>query len=331
MNDIKNDKIAVIGGGAWGCAIANVLSDNHQSVTVFTSDIEFTDSINSKNETPRLPSIKLSTKIKAITQIDKDIVNFTCLFIVVPSQVVSEVLNKVSNYIEKSTVIVMCSKGIDDLECKLFSDSIENILPNNEYAILSGPNFAGEVANKLPSITTVASNNHITADKVCDIIKTDYFVPIISNDIISTQIFGAIKNILAIGCGIIEGLGLDMNSKSALVVKGVYEMNLLISKLGGVANNFFSPAGLGDLFLTCSSSKSRNNSLGILIGKGNNPKEALDNKDVVYEGSKSVQSIMALSKANGVNLPLCKAIYDILYINHKNVRSIILNAILNWE
>ena len=204
-------------------------------------------------------------------------------------------------------------------------------MPNNPYAILSGPNFAGEVADGLPSTTTIASKNKKAGQQICEILQNSEFLPVISNDVISTQIFGAIKNIFAIGCGMIDGLQLGENLRAALIVKGVMEAKLIIEKLGGKAvENFISPAGLGDLFLTCSSKKSRNNSLGFAIGSGEKVKDILA-KGTTLEGFNASELIIKFANKHQVTLPLCETINKVLHsdFSAEEIKSIISKSVLS--
>lgn len=278
---MSKNKITIIGKGSWGTALGNLLVNN---------------------------------KLQVSYDIDKISKDCGFIFIAVPSIAVKEIFkNLAERKISEKIILVICSKGIDEQNGKLFSEIIKEILPKNNFVILSGPNFASEVAAKLPTTTTIAGSNKLAAEKVIKILKNDYFLPIYCPDLATTQICGAVKNILAIGCGIIEALKLGENAKAALITKGITEINLLAKKFGGKAESFFSPAGFGDLFLTCSSKKSRNNSLGILIGSGTDPKKILSDNKKTYEGARAAKSIAQLATKHKITLPVCMAINDILY------------------
>lgn len=307
-------KISLIGAGAWGLAIANTVAHNRNKISVYSNEEEAIKEINQYHTTHRLHGVRLSSRITAEKDIPTTVKNAEFIFIVTPSQAVSQVLAEIkTSKITEKTIFITCSKGIDEHSLKLFSQIVEEQFPKNPHATISGPNFAVEVAKKLPSITTIASKDKKAAEKIYKLMASDYFLPVISTDVISAQICGIVKNILAIGCGIIEGLKLGENAKAALLVRGVEEINNLVEKLGGSREEFLSPAGFGDLFLTCSSRDSRNNSLGFLIGKGGNPKKILSDKNTVYEGANSVKSIVELAKKHKLKMPICEMVYNILY------------------
>jgi glycerol-3-phosphate dehydrogenase (NAD(P)+) len=326
----KTAKISVIGAGAWGSAIANLLADNGNLVNIFVKEKSAAQEINQNHKSFKLPGIKLLDNIFATDDFKVSVEDSDFIFIVVPSIAVEQIIKKLAqNKISSSAVLVLCSKGIEEKSGKLFSQIIAENLENN-YAILSGPNFANEVALKLPTTTTIASSNKSAAQKITKLLQNNYFLPQISNDVITTQIAGAIKNILAIGCGIIEELKLGENAKAALLNQGINEITILAKKMGGKAHGLLTPAGFGDLFLTCSSKKSRNNSLGILIGQGKNPGEIMADQNKVYEGAKAAKSIVKLAKNHKINLPVCFAINKILYQNKaQNIKEIIHQSIFS--
>ncbi len=322
---LRPNKITILGSGVWGLAIAGLLAKNGQLVTTFSKRKVKAEKINQTYS-------KLVSHIVSSSKFKSAIKDSAFIFIAVPSNAVLSVLkNLARENINSDVVIIICSKGIDSKGLQLFSDCAAQELPKNNFAIMSGPNFASEVSESLPTTTTIASGNKKIALKIVNLLKNDNFLPIISNDIVSAQIFGSIKNIFAIGCGIIDGLKLGENAKAALVLKGILEAELLIKKLGGNSKkSFISPCGLGDLFLTCSSKKSRNNSLGILIGKGVKVTEILSS-GITYEGFNASSSIIKFAKKHHITLPLCEKINQILHqdFTSKELKSLISNAILS--
>lgn len=312
---ITNSEILVIGSGSWGCAIASVIVNNGYQVLLYTNNEKSAQEINSKHICLNLGPIKLPKSIIATTNL-KPAQKAEFIFIAVPSKSFYKVITDLKKVkINDKSLLIICSKGIEGKKLKLFSQIIKENFSNG-LAVLSGPNFAKEVVKKIPTITTVASEKKATADKISKLLSNDYFLPIYSPDPITTQISGSIKNILAIGCGMTQGLKLGDNTRAAIIVQGIKEIILLSEKLGGNKENFFSAAGFGDLFLTCSSKKSRNNLLGIHIGKGGSLREILKDKNKTYEGLEASMAISAIAKKYKINLPLCETINNIL---HKNI------------
>jgi len=219
---------------------------------------------------------------------------------------------------------VICSKGIETSSLSLLSDYFEKITGQKKYAVLSGPNFALEVALDVPTITSIASFDKKIANQIIKILNNDHFKAFYLKDPRTAEICGVVKNIIAIGCGIIDGLGLGANAKSALVVKGISEIQTLCKKIKA-SSDLSNAAGFGDIFLTCSSSKSRNNSLGMLIAQGKSAEQKS-----TYEGIASAKAVAAMAKKLKLNLYLCELINEIL--SHKfsanQIRKKITNLVL---
>lgn len=314
----NNPKITIIGAGAWGSAIASVLANNGHDILLYCNEDIFIESINNHNITPRLPDIKLSPKIKASKDFKTSIFDADYLFFVVPSNVVNLILDDIRkidpNFSKK---IIICTKGIDEENLQLFSDIFDKKLPKSSYCFLSGPNFAVEVVKNANTITNIASNDHNLAQQFKHLLENDYFKVIILDDIITTQIAGSMKNILAIGCGMISGLKLGENAKAAFITEGILEIAKMIEYFGGNSKNLISAAGFGDLFLTCSSEKSRNFSLGLAIANGDNPIDLLSDASKTYEGAKSVKIFCKIARDQGIELALCNKIYNILFSGGK--------------
>tara|TARA_Y100000389_G_scaffold32720_1_gene27818 strand:+ start:98 stop:1069 length:972 start_codon:yes stop_codon:yes gene_type:complete len=311
----KNPKITIIGAGAWGSSIASVLANNDHDVLLYCNDSIFIDNINQSNTSPRLPNVKLSTKITASKNFKESIFGADYLFFVVPSNVINLILddiNKIDPNFSKK--IIICTKGVDEENLQLFSDIFDQKLPKSSYCFLSGPNFAVEVVIGANTVTNIASNDQNLAEEFKNLLQNEYFKITILDDIIMTQIAGSMKNILAIGCGIISGLELGENAKADFITSGILEIATMIEHFGGNSKNLISAAGFGDIFLTCSSKKSRNFSLGFEIASGKDPKILLSDPNKTYEGAKSVKIFHQLAKERGVKLSKCQKIYDILFL-----------------
>jgi glycerol-3-phosphate dehydrogenase (NAD(P)+) len=253
------------------------------------------------------------------------------VFIVVPSDAARGVFQKIAvSKIKKNCGFVICSKGIDQTSLSLLSDAFEKITGIKNYAALSGPNFAIEVAQQIPTVTTIASKDKILAKKVAAVLDNENFKTHYFSDPRTAEICGVVKNILAIGCGIIDGLELGINAKAALIMKGISEIRLLCKKLKA-SDDLINPAGFGDIFLTCSSTKSRNNSLGVLLGKGQSFAEISKKNATTYEGVASAKAVAAIAKKLKLRLDLCEEINEILTkkIPQKEIKIKISKAILN--
>lgn len=267
-------KNLVIGSGAWGSALAKI----------FDAEI--------------LPGRT------AAKDIDADLV-----FIAVKAQNLREVLQK-HNY--GSSRLMICCKGIEQSTQKLMSEVVEEVLPQNEYAILSGPNFANEIMNGLPAAASLACTDDSFAKKFIQNYAADNFRIYYSDDLVTTQISGAVKNVLAIACGICEGLKLGDNARAALLTRGMAEISRLVEAKGGNAANLLGLSGFGDLVLTCTSKKSRNYKFGIKLASSKNIHDIISEIGTV-EGYYTSEAVCKLAKSLNVEMPICNAVYAILY------------------
>jgi glycerol-3-phosphate dehydrogenase (NAD(P)+) len=342
MNERKNKfplRIVVIGAGAWGSAIANLIAKNFTNVKknpicLIANDQQIINEINNHHcNSQFLPKVKLSKNIKACSDLENEIKNSDLVFIVTPSQAISKILKKISGYRLKPEIgLVICSKGFDFTRQKFLSELVEDFLPGKNYAILSGPNFASEVALNAPTITSIASKNKKFADKIAVLLQNDYFKSQYSKNILTIQLCGIVKNIMAIGCGIIDGLDLGQNAKSALILQGINEIILICKKLK-ISSDLNNPAGFGDIFLTCSSTKSRNNLLGFRIASGKKYSEIKKSENKTYEGVIATKSIAKLAKKLQIELVLCKTIEQILSkdLSIAEIKILITKSILSNE
>jgi glycerol-3-phosphate dehydrogenase (NAD(P)+) len=320
----ENSKVMVIGSGTWGTALANHLAINNCTVYLNSIEQDVINEINQKNSNSKyFPNLKLHKNIKAGSELKND---SDFVFIVVPSVVIKDVFEKISkNNFKKTCGFVICSKGFEGKTLSLLSDSFERITKNKNYAVLSGPNFAVEVAREVPSVTTIASKNKKIAQKIIQILNNENFKALYFKDPRTAEICGIVKNILAIGCGMVDGLELGVNTKSALLVKGIAEIQALCKKIKA-SIDLANPAGFGDIFLTCSSTKSRNNSLGMLLALGKEP-----DKNTTYEGMNSAKIIVEFAKKYKLKLDLCEAISKIIVgkFSQNEIKSRLIKAILS--
>jgi len=312
MNNKKS--VAIIGSGAWGTALSKVVSPNVKDVLIISQNQEVIECINNySNNKLYLPDIYLPDNITAsddILLVDRADV----IFIVVPSQYVRHTLLRLKEINSKYSMVI-CSKGIEKDSLMLMSEVAHEILPGIDISILSGPNLALEVALNKPSSTTIAAEDPVIANMVSEIVRSDNFIPEISDDLITNQICGAAKNILAIASGIIIGRELGENARASMITRGISEIRDLAIAKGGKEKTIFGYGGLGDILLTCNSAKSRNTSLGIELAKSKSLKDVLQDKITIAEGVESSRSVVALAKKLNVNMPICSTINGLLHEN----------------
>ena len=328
----KKIKIGVLGAGAWGTTIALLLSKKN-NVLLWANEKKVVQEINLKNKNNTfLKHVKLNKKIKATNNLN-DFSEIDFLFIVVPTQYISITLKKLKGTLSKHCMIINASKGIEISSLSLISEIISNHFPKNPISILSGPNFAKEIASGKPTASLIASKSISDSKKISKLISSSHFRPYLSNDIVGAQICGAMKNVYAIGCGIITGKKFGDNAVASIISRSFAEISLVCKKLGGKPETLMGLSGLGDLFLTCSSDKSRNFSLGLKIASGKKTSTLLKSKKTVAEGAHTVKAIHKLSKKLKIDLPINNEIYKILYLNKDIDKSIseLLNRPLTTE
>ena len=318
----NNPAIGVMGGGAWGTTVAKLLSDKNSNVLLWAKETQVKKDIEKTriNKT-YLNKIKLNKSLK-ITNHLEDLSELDILFVVIPTQYIQATLKPLKKIIKRNCILVNCAKGIDIRSTSLISEIINKTLPSNRLAIMSGPNFALEIALGKPTATLIAAQKISDAKYIANLISSKTFRPYLSSDIIGAQICGAMKNVYAIGCGIIVGKNFGENAVASVIARSFAEIKSVGRKLGAQPETLSGLSGLGDLFLTCSSKKSRNFSLGFDLAKGKKLENLLRNKKTIAEGAYTVKAIKKLGKKLKLSLPLNDAIYKILYQN-KNINNTI--------
>lgn len=300
--------IGVIGAGAWGTALAQVLSSNERNVTIWAREPEVVSAINDRNENPTfLPGIPLSKNLKATDSLSKAAQN-AILLLVTPAQHVRATLENLKGDISNGKPVVICSKGIELDSGLLLSQVAEDVVPNATIAILSGPTFAEEVACGLPAAVTIATSDNDVAQELQGILGVKRFRPYIVGDVVGAQLGGAIKNVIAIACGIVYGRKLGENARAALLTRGVAEIARLGVAMGAQKETLLGMCGIGDLMLTCSSMKSRNFSLGAAFGEGNTLDEILGPRKAVTEGIYTAKAALELARKHAVDMPITEAV-----------------------
>ena len=313
----ENNKIGVIGGGSWGTALANLLGHKGFKIDLWVFEREVRDEINKNQENKMfLPGISLSPNVTATTDMEKAAFKKDILLIVVPSHVMRETALKLSKFVSEDMIIISASKGIENKTHMSMSGILREILPSipmNHFAVLSGPSFAKEVANNVPTLICAASEDNITAMEVQGIFSTPFFRVYTNNDIIGVELGGAVKNVIAIASGVVDGLGFGLNTRAALITRGQTEIRRLGLKMGAQSRTFSGLSGIGDLILTSTGDLSRNYTVGKKIGKGKKLEDILSQMHMVAEGVKTSKSVYNLSRKLDVEMPICHSIYKVLY------------------
>lgn len=305
-------RVAVIGGGAWGTALAQVCARAGREVTLWAREPEVVDSVNTRHENAVfLTGIPLEPLIRATGRLS-DLAGGDLVLAVPPAQHMRATLEAFAPHARAGLPVLLCSKGVEKGSLKLMTQVLAETLPDAVAAVLSGPSFAGEVARGLPTAVTLACADIALAEDLAEAIATPTFRPYFATDMIGAEAGGAVKNVLAIACGIVEGRGLGRSAHAALITRGFAELTRLAVALGGEAETVAGLCGLGDLVLTCSSPQSRNMSVGLALGQGQTLDEALAGKLSVAEGVASAPAVRDLARKLGVETPICEAVAAIL-------------------
>ena len=312
MADLQHQpQMAVLGGGAWGTALACILAQQHASVTLWANEATTVNAINQSHENPQfLPNIPLPAVIGATENL-ADLAHADIILMVVPAQFARPVLAQLAQH-NKNAVLVLCSKGIERDSLKLMSEVAAETWPRAQIAVLSGPSFAADVARGLPTAVTLAVADDALGNYLARHIGTAHFRPYLGDDIIGAEIGGAIKNVLAIACGIVAGKGLGESARAAVTARGFAEMSRLGSALGAQLETLGGLSGLGDLILTCSSTQSRNFSLGHALGQGADAASVLGARHSVSEGAMSAAAVAQLADKHALDMPICRAVNAIV-------------------
>jgi len=302
----------VIGGGAWGTALALVCGRAGLSTTLWAREPEVVEAINRDHRNPTfLPGVDLDPAIVATGDLAQ-LAAADLILNVSPAQHIRASLAAFAPHARPGLPMVLCAKGVEQGTLKLMTEVLAETLPAAAPAVLSGPSFAGEVARGLPTAVTLACPDAELARALAEAIASPAFRPYVAPDMIGAEAGGAVKNVLAIGCGIVEGRGLGRSAHAALITRGFAELTRLAMALGGEAETVAGLCGLGDLVLTCSSPQSRNMSVGLALGRGQTLEEALAGKLSVAEGVASAPAVRQLARKLGVDTPICESVAAIL-------------------
>lgn len=307
--------IAVLGAGSWGTALALLLARAGSDVQLWGHEPEHIQQLNSEGVNRRfLPGIPLPENLKAYDSIEESLCDAHDILVVVPSHAFRETLQKLAPYLQPKQRIAWACKGLEQESAKflheVFSEELGDEIPT---AVVSGPTFAREVAEGLPTAVTVASNDQRFAIEFAETLHDDHLRAYTSSDVTGVELGGAIKNVLAIAAGIADGLGFGANTRAALITRGLNELIQLGVASGGRAETFMGLAGLGDLVLTCTDNQSRNRRFGLALGKGSSVDEARASIDQVIEGIESSREAKRRAAMAGVEMPICDQVYKVIF------------------
>ena len=305
------ETIGVLGAGAWGTALAFNAHTAGRKVKVVAREPEVAKAMSAGDGNPlflpnvKLPPISTSCEIADLNEVD-------AILAVVPAQFSRSTFKELASNLKDKTPVLLCSKGIEQDTLSFMTEVLADTIPNATPAVLSGPSFAIDVAKGLPTAVTLACEDSKLGETLMQAIGRPTFRPYWTDDLIGTEIGGAVKNVLAIACGIVVGLGLGKSAHAALIARGFAEMTRIGIALGARQETLTGLSGLGDLVLTCSSPQSRNMSFGKAIGEGSNPEEILAKRTAVTEGAASAPGLVKLAERHNVVMPISSAVSDIV-------------------
>ncbi len=305
-------RFSVIGAGAWGTALASVLARNGHDVHLWARESEVAETLNRRHEnTAFLPGVILPETIAAETDF-ASVANAQAVLMVAPAQHVREVLGLMKPHVAANLPVVLCSKGIEQKSGKLMTQVLADVLPEAMPAVLSGPSFARDVASGLPTAVTLAIADAKAGRALSRALGAPTFRVYWTDDLVGAELGGAVKNVMAIACGIVEGKKLGDSARAALIARGFAEIQRLAAALGAKPETLQGLSGLGDLILTCTSRQSRNMSLGVALGEGQSLEAIMAGRTSVAEGVHTAQAVVNLAAAHNVDMPVCQAVHAIV-------------------
>lgn len=313
------ERIGVIGAGGWGTALSILLGEKGFPVTLWAYEKETCENIVRMRENPVfLPGANIPQNISPTNSIEEACRGKDLIISVSPSHVVRSIMGKAAQFLDETTIILSASKGIENDTLLTMSGVLREVLPERlrtKIAVVSGPSFAREVALHAPTAVVVSSENEVVAGAVQEALSTPNLRVYTNPDIVGIELGGALKNVIAIAAGVSDGLGLGLNTRAALITRGLAEISRLGVKIGANPLTFAGLAGMGDLVLTCTGDLSRNRTVGLKLGRGKTLAEILAEMKMVAEGIKTSRAARELGRRHGVEMPITEQVYLLLYEN----------------
>lgn len=306
-------EIGIIGAGSWGTALAVLLANNGHQITVWSAVENEVMMLKKDRELKNLPGVKISDSTKITGDLETAIKNKDILILAVASAYTRKTAYKMKEFIKEGQIIVNVAKGIEEQTLKVLSEVIEEELPQADVAVLSGPSHAEEVGKGIPTTCVVGAHTKKSAEYVQNIFMSPVFRVYTSPDMLGIELGAALKNVIALAAGIADGLGYGDNTKAAIITRGIKEISRLGMVMGGKSQTFSGLSGIGDLIVTCASMHSRNRRAGILIGKGYNMKEAMQEVNMVVEGVYSAKAAFELAQKYHVEMPIIEQVNEVLF------------------
>ncbi len=307
-------KVTVLGAGSWGSALAKHFADQGYSTRLWARREEQAEEIQTTRINGRyLPDLKMPDTLSATSDLERALSDAEIVVSVVPSQTTRAVWAEARDFVPKGVPILCASKGIENDTLDMMVTVLENVVPGHPIGFIGGPSFAKEVAGHMPTAVVIAAKDHDVAQRAQELMSCEWLRAYSTEDVVGVEIGGALKNVIAIACGCADGLGLGLNSRAALITRGLAEITRVAVKMGANPLTLAGLAGMGDLVLTCTGDLSRNRRVGLGLGEGKKLQQILDEMGQVAEGVKTTLSARDLSEKVGVEMPITQQVYAILY------------------
>lgn len=307
-------KIGVLGAGSWGTALAVLLHENGHEVTLWSIDKREVAMIDEKREqVEKLPGVRIPDRIAVTNDVESSVAGKDILVMAVPSIFIRSTSKMIAPYVKEGQLIVNVAKGIEEETLMNMTDIIEDEIKQARVGVLSGPSHAEEVGRGIPTTVVAGAHDKKTAEEIQEAFMSPVFRVYTSPDMVGIELGAALKNVIALAAGIVDGLGLGDNTKAALITRGIAEITRLGLAMGGRFETFIGLSGIGDLIVTCTSTHSRNHNAGYLIGQGKSCQEAMDEVKMVVEGVYSAKAALALAKKYNVEVPITEQVNQVLF------------------